>query len=95
MQATQLRKITQRRPERTKSKGGMGRAIKYLTSYKRQAALPYLFLIIATLSQLAVPNMIRRVIDAVTSGYIADQILGALEKIPAGLSARQYPRSWM
>ena len=103
MQATQLRKITQRRPERTKSKGGMGRAIKYLTSYKRQAALPYLFLIIATLSQLAVPNMIRRVIDAVTSGYIADQILGALEKIPAGfvgaalpkiLDVMQYPAEW-
>jgi ATP-binding cassette subfamily B protein len=81
----------------------MGRAIKYLTSYKRQAALPYLFLIIATLSQLAVPNMIRRVIDAVTSGYIADQILSALDKIPAQfvsaalpkiLNVMKYPVDW-
>ena len=76
MQATMTHANSRR--ARQKSKGGIGRAIKYLTGYKRQAALPYVFLIIATLSQLAVPNMIRRVIDAVTSGYIADQVLGAL-----------------
>jgi ATP-binding cassette subfamily B multidrug efflux pump len=62
---------------------GISRAIKYLTRYKSQAALPYLFLVIATLSQLAVPRMIRNVIDAVTSGYLADQVLKALDKIPA------------
>ncbi|HMU92684.1 MAG TPA: ABC transporter ATP-binding protein [Anaerolineales bacterium] len=103
MQQTHVRRIVQKRPERTKSKGGMRRAIKYLTNYKRQAALPYLFLIVATLSQLAVPNMIRRVIDAVTSGYIADQILGALDKIPAQfigtalpqiLDVMKYPAEW-
>ena len=57
---------------------GIGRAVRYLTHYGRQAVLPYVFLIIATLSQLAVPHMVRNVIDAVTSGYLADQILGAL-----------------
>jgi ATP-binding cassette subfamily B protein len=72
-----------RRRERRKSKGGMGRAVRYLMNYKQQAALPYVFLIIATLSQLAVPHMIRNVIDAVTSGYLADQILSALKQIPA------------
>jgi ATP-binding cassette subfamily B protein len=61
----------------------MGRAVRYLMNYKQQAALPYVFLIIATLSQLAVPHMIRNVIDAVTSGYLADQILSALKQIPA------------
>jgi len=71
---------------------GIGRAIKYLTSYKRQAALPYVFLVIATLSQLAVPRMIRNVIDAVTSGYIADQILQALDKIPANLVGAALPK---
>ena len=91
MQAT-LTHANSRRRGRTKSKGGMGRAIKYLTHYKRQAALPYLFLIIATLSQLAVPSMIRRVIDAVTSGYIADQVLGALDKIPAGFMNAALPK---
>ena len=61
----------------------VARAIKYLTNYKRQAALPYVFLIIATLAQLAVPNMIRRILDAVTSGFVADQVLQALSKMPA------------
>ena len=89
MQATMTHANSRR--ARQKSKGGIGRAIKYLTGYKRQAALPYVFLIIATLSQLAVPNMIRRVIDAVTSGYIADQVLGALEQIPAGLMGAALP----
>ncbi|MBE0683234.1 MAG: ABC transporter ATP-binding protein [Anaerolineales bacterium] len=90
MQATATHSMTRR--ERNKSKGGMGRAIKYLTNYKRQAALPYLFLIVATLSQLAVPSMIRRVIDAVTNGYIADQVLQALEKIPAQFVGAALPK---
>ncbi len=90
MQASATHSMTRR--ERTKSKGGMGRAIKYLTNYKRQAALPYLFLIVATLSQLAVPSMIRRVIDAVTNGYIADQVLQALEKIPAQFVGAALPK---
>ncbi len=71
---------------------GIGRAIRYLTNYKSQAALPYVFLIIATLSQLAVPRMIRNVIDAVTSGYIADQILSALDKIPANFIGAALPK---
>ena len=83
MQATMSRPTSRRRGERRKSSGGMARAVRYLTRYGREAALPYLFLIVATLSQLAVPRMIRNVIDAVTSGYVADQVLGALERIPA------------
>jgi ATP-binding cassette subfamily B multidrug efflux pump len=83
---------TSRRRERTKSSGGIGRAIKYLTNYKRQAALPYVFLIIATLSQLAVPRMIRNVIDAVTSGFLASQVLGALDKIPAQFMEAALPK---
>jgi len=71
---------------------GIGRAIRYLTRYGRQAALPYVFLIIATLSQLAVPRMIRNVIDAVTSGFLADQVLGALTKIPAQLISTALPK---
>lgn len=70
----------------------IGRAIRYLTNYKRQALLPYIFLIIATLSQLAVPRMIRNVIDAVTSGFLADQILGALDKIPTQFVAAALPK---
>ena len=70
----------------------MVRAVKYLTGYGREAALPYIFLIIATLSQLAVPRMIRNVIDAVTSGFVADQILGTLKQIPESLVSTALPR---
>jgi ATP-binding cassette subfamily B protein len=71
---------------------GIGRAIRYLTNYGRQALLPYIFLVVATLSQLAVPHMVRNIIDAVTSGYIADQVLGALDKIPANFIGTALPK---
>jgi ATP-binding cassette, subfamily B, multidrug efflux pump len=71
---------------------GIGRAVRYLMRYKRQAALPYIFLTIATISQLAVPRLIRNVIDAVTSGYIANQVLDALAKIPASFVGAALPK---
>ena len=71
---------------------GIGRAVRYLARYGRQALLPYVFLIIATLSQLAVPRMIRNVIDAVTSGFVADQITQALDKIPANFIGAALPK---
>ncbi|MBL8080373.1 MAG: ABC transporter ATP-binding protein [Anaerolineales bacterium] len=86
-----------------KARGSIARAIRYLMNYKQQAALPYLFLIIATLAQLAVPRLVRNVIDAVTSGYIGDQVLAALDKIPANfigaalpkiLEALKFPAGW-
>src|SRR5512147_1737842 len=92
MQATMTRSHTRGRGGKRPSFKGIGRAIRYLTNYKRQAALPYVFLIIATLSQLAVPHMIRNVIDAVTSGYIADQVLNALAKIPANFVGAALPK---
>ena len=84
--------------------GSIGRAVKYLAHHRaRGTCLPYLFLVVATLAQLAVPSMIRRIIDAVTSGYVADQVLQALNKIPAAfmaqalpkiLAALSYPATW-
>lgn len=91
MQATLSRPRARDRGQRPSLKG-IGRAVRYLTRYGRQAALPYLFLIIATLSQLAVPRMVRNVIDAVTSGYIADQILQGLGRIPANLLGTVLPQ---
>ncbi|HEX5808195.1 MAG TPA: ABC transporter ATP-binding protein, partial [Anaerolineales bacterium] len=91
MQATLSRPQAPSRRSRSSFKG-IGRAIRYLTRYKRQAALPYIFLIIATLSQLAVPRMVRNVIDAVTSGYIADQILKGIDQIPAQFIGTALPQ---
>ena len=91
MQATMTQPQTRAKRQRSSFKG-IGRAIKYLTKYGRQAALPYIFLVIATLSQLAVPRMIRNVIDAVTSGFLADQVLQALDKIPASFMSAALPK---
>ena len=89
MQATITRPQT--RAQRSSFKG-IGRAIKYLTNHKRQAILPYVFLLIATLSQLAVPRMVRNVIDAVTGGYISSQVLQALDQMPDELASAALPR---
>lgn len=83
MQASYSRPNHRRRGAGRASRGGMKRAAQYLLRYGREAALPYIFLVIATLSQLAVPRMIRKVIDTVTSGFVANQILSTLEQIPA------------
>jgi ATP-binding cassette subfamily B multidrug efflux pump len=90
MQATLTQPRT--KPRSHSSFRGIGRAIKYLTNSKRQALLPYIFLIIATLSQLAVPRIVRNVIDAVTSGFVADQVLQAVDQIPADLLGAALPR---
>jgi len=84
-------------------RGTMGRAARYLFRYGYHAALPYLFLLIATLAQLAVPRLVRNIIDAVTSGVIATQVLDGLNKIPAAFMSQalpkileflKYPASW-
>jgi ATP-binding cassette, subfamily B, multidrug efflux pump len=68
------------------ARGSMGRAARYLWKHRSQALLPYIFLVIATISQLAVPRMIRNIIDAVTQGSIASALLENLPAIPqAGL----------
>ncbi len=78
--------------EQTPQKGSIGRAAKYLWHYKGQAALPYLFLLIATLAQLAVPRLVANVINAVTNGVVAKTILEALPKIPAAFVSQALPK---
>jgi ATP-binding cassette, subfamily B, multidrug efflux pump len=63
--------------------GGLKRAIVYLTRYKYTAILPYLFLLIATLSQLAVPRLIGVMIDAISRGVMAKTLAANLDQIPA------------
>ena len=54
--------------------------------------MPYIFLIIATLAQLAVPRLVRNIIDAVTSGVIATKVLEALNTIPAAFMSQALPK---
>ncbi|HMB21425.1 MAG: ABC transporter ATP-binding protein [Chloroflexota bacterium] len=88
MQATASRPMSRGRSrEQRPSFKGIGRAIRYLTNYKRQAALPYVFLIIATLSQLAVPRVIGSIIDSVTKGLFAPDKTGAQQSLLIALVA--------
>jgi ATP-binding cassette subfamily B multidrug efflux pump len=74
------------------NKTAISRALKYLTHYRRQAALPYIFLLIATLSSLAVPRLVRGVIDSVTSGVTANTLLAKLPAIPQPFIAQALPQ---
>ncbi len=90
MQASLTRPMPHSRSQRPSLKG-VGRAIRYLTRYRTRAILPYVFLVIATLSQLAVPRLIRSVIDAVTGGMVARQVLSALDRLPSQMLGTTLP----
>src|SRR5260221_1780806 len=57
------------------SNGGLRRSISYLFKHKRIAGFAYTALIIATLAQLAVPQLVQNMIDAVTKGAQANAVL--------------------
>ena len=63
-------------------RGGLIRAMRYLWRYKALAAVPYVFLLIATLAQLMVPQLVGNILDAITGGVIAQTVLPNLELIP-------------
>jgi ATP-binding cassette subfamily B protein len=65
-----------RQTARRGSKGGLRRALAYVGKQRGPAILAYGALIIATLAQLAVPQLVQNMIDAVTRGTVAQTILG-------------------
>jgi ATP-binding cassette subfamily B multidrug efflux pump len=52
----------------------LGRAIRYLGNYRNIALVAYACLFVSVAAQLTVPQLIQRIIDAVTNGVIAQQI---------------------
>ncbi len=78
MQATSSQQVGGRR-ERAKQSGsgGLGRAIRYLGKHRRSTIIAYVALLIATLAQLAVPQLVQNMIDSVTNGTIANAVLNA------------------
>ena len=92
MQASQIKPRRGSRQSMSSQGNVIGRASRYLWNYRGQAALPYLFLIVATLSQLAVPRLIRSIIDAVTGGVIASKVLEAIDKIPSAVLPIALPK---
>jgi ATP-binding cassette subfamily B multidrug efflux pump len=82
-----------RRPKnRATKRGSMGRAMRYLSHYRRQAILPYLFMLVSTLSMLAVPRLVGNIIDVVTKSVASQSILDNLGKIPAALISQALPQ---
>ncbi len=71
------------RPKQKIDQRALVRALRYLGSYRSQAVLPYLFLLISTLAMLAVPRMVRNIIDAVSRGVISHALVPRLDSLPA------------
>ena len=66
---------------------GVGRAIRYLGNHPLTSFIPYAFLLVATLSQLLIPSMVAKVIDAVTRGVTANMLVPRLGAIPGSVQA--------
>ena len=93
MQATQTMSRARAKSQRpSMPKGIFGRSIRYLFRIGWQAWLPYIFLVIASLAQLAVPRLLRNIIDAVTQGVVAQQVLAGLSQIPEAVMSQALPR---
>jgi ATP-binding cassette subfamily B protein len=69
--------------------GGLLRAIRYLGQHRRPVLMAYGALVIATLAQLAVPQLVQNMIEAITRGALANQILSITAPLPALQEAAQ------
>lgn len=54
--------------------------------------MPFAFMVIATLSQLAVPRLVRNILDGITHGVLAANLLEKLPSIPAGILPMALPK---
>ncbi len=70
------------------NRGALGRALKYLGHYRRIRTIAYACLFIATAAQLVVPTLVRSLIDTVTNGVIASQVLQAPEQFQVLIEQR-------
>ncbi|HKZ54676.1 MAG TPA: ABC transporter ATP-binding protein [Anaerolineales bacterium] len=70
------------------SRGALGRAIRYLGHYRRDAALAYAAMFIATGAQLMVPQLVQNIIDVVSKGVVAARVLELPQAIQ-GLAVQQ------
>jgi ATP-binding cassette subfamily B multidrug efflux pump len=67
------------------SNGGLGRAIRYLGKQRRSTILAYGALLVATIAQLAVPQLVQNMIDAITKAPSTNPILSGISSLPAAL----------
>ncbi|MBZ0291944.1 MAG: ABC transporter ATP-binding protein/permease [Anaerolineae bacterium] len=64
-------------------RGALMRAIRFLGHHKRSTLLAYGALVIATLAQLAVPQLTQNMIDAVTQGAAANMVFDRVSNLPS------------
>jgi len=81
------------RPAAGSARGGLLRAIGYLRGQRRSTILAYGALIVATISQLAVPQLVQNMIDAVTNGSVAQAILNQVPPEQQAAAAERAGRS--
>ncbi|NWG17620.1 MAG: ABC transporter ATP-binding protein [Chloroflexi bacterium] len=67
----------------------LGRAIRFLGRQRRATLIAYGALLIATIAQLGVPQLVQNMIDAVTGGTVANAILSIEMPLPALTEAAQ------
>jgi ATP-binding cassette subfamily B multidrug efflux pump len=70
MQAQAAQGVVPAEHERRQGPSPIGRAIGYLRNHRRTNTLAYLALFVATVAQLFVPQLIKNMIDAITSGSL-------------------------
>lgn len=64
------------------------RAIRYVARYRKLAFLTYCSLFVATLAQLAVPQILQNLIDAIGGGFTAREVLALPAALQAPLASR-------
>jgi len=80
----QVQQGMSRSPGRRPTSGALLRAIRYLGNQRQTVLVAYGSLVVATLAQLAVPQLVQNMIDAVTRSVVATRIL---TEVPAAFQA--------
>ncbi len=70
------------------SSAALPRAIRYLGHYRRETAIAYGALLLATGAQLMVPLLIQRMIDGITRGVVAQQTASLPAAVQATIASR-------
>jgi len=66
----------------------LGRAIGYMKNYRKQVIYAYGAMIVSLGAMLLVPQMVQNILDAVTNGYLAQQIAQAPAAMQSALMER-------
>lgn len=87
-----MQRNNKRPPLSPAARGALKRTFKYLGRTGNAATMPFAFMVIATLSQLAVPRLVRNILDGITHGVMAASLLEKLAAIPAALLPMALPK---